>query len=258
MRPSHTEDPLHPFTLELLRTGYALHEMATEVADALASDENFEDDAGLATMQMISGSIQTFLEEADERDVDRATELISGAVGRVIEHLRLALELHERMDGTGPLGRGYDDPLLEAEMVMRNEAGMGEEMDMQDAAELLAGAPDPPSGPTGELAEALVHCGGLLSQVVAQVIRWDGGVPEGDVPIPDGACRLVAALLSELEDCFSEEEVGAATRVVEALTESLTEDVYFVDPDFADSGFFDSHSDSDEDEPAGDGAPGSQ
>ena len=55
---------------------------------------------------MITGSIRTALVEADQSDVQRAVELMHEAADRVIEHLRLALELRRRMESAGGSRRG--------------------------------------------------------------------------------------------------------------------------------------------------------
>jgi hypothetical protein len=60
-------------------------------------------------VEMLTGTISTALEGADEAEVVRATELIAAARERVYEHLRLALELSKsghRPPGRTPGGHG--------------------------------------------------------------------------------------------------------------------------------------------------------
>jgi hypothetical protein len=59
-------------------------------------------------IEMMTGTIRTAIGSADARDLERATNLITEACDRVLEHLELALKLAERMgDVSDGGGRTY-------------------------------------------------------------------------------------------------------------------------------------------------------
>jgi hypothetical protein len=98
MDESVTEDPIDGFTLELLRSGCVLAELAADLIESLPDDAYPGEANGDVVIGMMSGTIRTFLDEVDDADVARATELIAGAVSRVIEHLELALAMRRQLD----------------------------------------------------------------------------------------------------------------------------------------------------------------
>jgi hypothetical protein len=94
--------------LELLRTGWMLRELVSELSDALPVDAYPGEEPGAVVIEMLCGTIATALESADPRDVRRATELIDQARGRTLEHLQVDRELSRRIDSDGRrAGRGY-------------------------------------------------------------------------------------------------------------------------------------------------------
>jgi hypothetical protein len=105
MHTSNPEDYIDGFTLELLRSGVALADLTGDLIDALPADAYPDEGPAEAVLQMISGTIRTFLAEARPDDVELATEMMAGALDRVIEHLRLALALRQRMEA----GERHDD-----------------------------------------------------------------------------------------------------------------------------------------------------
>jgi hypothetical protein len=106
MGTTNTEDAIDAFVLELLRTGNMLTGMAADLAEALPADAYPGEKPGQVVIEMIAGSIRTALIEADSGDVERAVELMQKAGDRVLEHLRLALELRRRMARAGGRCRG--------------------------------------------------------------------------------------------------------------------------------------------------------
>jgi hypothetical protein len=103
-----TGDAIDDFALELLRTGYMLEGMAADLAETLPATAYPGEEPAAVVMQMITGSIRTALTEADVSDVQRAVELMQEAADRVIEHLRVALALRRRMEGSDRRARrGY-------------------------------------------------------------------------------------------------------------------------------------------------------
>jgi hypothetical protein len=106
MHSSTPQDTIDGFTLELLRAGVALTELAGDLIETLPAEDDRAEGSAETVLQMISGTIRSYLIEADEHEVQRATDLMAGALERVIDHLRLALALRRRMDADERL---YDD-----------------------------------------------------------------------------------------------------------------------------------------------------
>jgi hypothetical protein len=93
------------FVFELVNTGSMLSGVASNLIDGLPDDAYPGEAPGAVVLEMLCGTIATALESVDPRDVRRATELISLAGARTIEHLQLASELSRRMHGEDD-GRG--------------------------------------------------------------------------------------------------------------------------------------------------------
>jgi hypothetical protein len=104
MARSAPRDYVADFTEGLLRAGYMLCELATDLADALPPDAYPGETPMAVVIDMVVGTIRTAIGDVDERELQDATELIAAARDRVIEHLRLALELRQRMEAGGEGG----------------------------------------------------------------------------------------------------------------------------------------------------------
>jgi hypothetical protein len=104
-----SSDPAAAFALQLLRAAVMLTGLAGDLIDAIPPDAYPGEEPGAVFVGMLSGTIVTAVGDADVGDVRRATELIATACERVVEHLRLALELSHRMhaDGGDAPGRAY-------------------------------------------------------------------------------------------------------------------------------------------------------
>ncbi len=96
------EDPVATFTLELLRAGLMLTGLASDLIEALAPEDYPGERPGEVVLEMITGTISTAMTDIDEDTIAHATGLIVAARERVLEHLRLALELSRR--GVGGAG----------------------------------------------------------------------------------------------------------------------------------------------------------
>jgi hypothetical protein len=107
MGSANTQDAIAGFTLELLRTGNILAGLAADLIEGLPAEAYPGEEPAEVVMEMITGTIRTALVEADQNDLQRAVELMREAVDRVIEHLRLALELRRRMQGADGTRRDY-------------------------------------------------------------------------------------------------------------------------------------------------------
>lgn len=104
---AEASDHVSAFTLELLRAAVMFCGLAEDLVDAIPPDAYPGEEPGAVFVEMVRGTIATALDDADPRDVRRATELIVAACERVVEHLRLAVELSRRIDGEADRGPGH-------------------------------------------------------------------------------------------------------------------------------------------------------
>ena len=103
VKPEITE-----FVFGLLRTGFMLSELASNLTDALPPDAYPGEEPGAVVLEMICGTIATALDTVDPRAVREAGELIELARERMFEHLQLARAMSERIHGCdGGAGRTY-------------------------------------------------------------------------------------------------------------------------------------------------------
>lgn len=211
------------FTLELLRIGYVLVNLASEIAEPAP---NGKQTSGETAVEMISGTIRTYLDEVDEGDVRRATELIGGAAERVTEHLELALALRKRMEGLGK-GRLFDEPPSDDD---------GDPVDLR--AESYQFPVYRPAAPDvlDELTTELIDCGGVLSQLIGGMVAYHAAgrsAPDAD-PIPEVAHRLIRGVVRDIRKRHSKRDVTVAARIVHEASEGICNDIFFVDPDYVD------------------------
>jgi hypothetical protein len=99
MGPGEPTDHAAAFTEALLRAGYMLSGLAADLVEASPSDAYPREEPGAVVIEMVVGTIGTAFSSADQRDLQRATELIATACDRVLEHLQLALDVSRRMEG---------------------------------------------------------------------------------------------------------------------------------------------------------------
>src|SRR5205807_880462 len=99
MESTEVADHAAAFTEALLGAGHMLCGLAADLAEAIPPEAYPGEAPGAVVIDMIVGTIRTFLDSVDQHDVQRASDLMSGACDRVLEHLRLALELSNRMQG---------------------------------------------------------------------------------------------------------------------------------------------------------------
>jgi hypothetical protein len=98
MAPNRPAEYVEAFTHELIRTGLMLSDMAADLIEGLPPESYPGEDVGAVVLGMFVGTIRTAICEEDREIVERATELIAVSAERVVEHLKLALELRRRMD----------------------------------------------------------------------------------------------------------------------------------------------------------------
>jgi hypothetical protein len=81
-----------------MRTGHMLSNLGADLVESLPDDEYPGESPAAVVIEMVVGTIRTSLADADEGELERATELIVDARERVLEHLQLALALSRRMN----------------------------------------------------------------------------------------------------------------------------------------------------------------
>jgi hypothetical protein len=99
MESIESTDHVAAFTRELLCAGDMLFSVMADLVELLPPDSYPGEEPAEVVLDMAIGTIRTALESADRQTVEDATELISAACDRVLEHLELALELSRRMHG---------------------------------------------------------------------------------------------------------------------------------------------------------------
>ncbi|HTX30853.1 MAG TPA: hypothetical protein VMD09_05675 [Solirubrobacteraceae bacterium] len=98
MASSEATDQVEEFTIGILRAGSMLFGVASDLIEDLPEDAFPGEDTAAVVIEMLVGTIRTAVESADPQDLERATELLAMACDRVLEHLRLAVALRQRMD----------------------------------------------------------------------------------------------------------------------------------------------------------------
>lgn len=79
----------------------------------------------------------------------------------------------------------------------------------------------------------LLGAGAVLSQIVAQMVRYDAahGANPDAVPIPQAACELLSDVLTDLKPRHSRRDWKVAAAMVKEATDKICEEVYFVNLD---------------------------
>jgi signal transduction histidine kinase len=107
MGATEPTDLVSDFTHELLRVGNLVFGVASDLVEELPPDAYPGEDPAEVIIQMVTGTIGTAVGDTDPAELERATELIGMACDRVLEHLRLALELSRRMHGEDGTSRDF-------------------------------------------------------------------------------------------------------------------------------------------------------
>ena len=237
MHSSDTNDPVDRFTLELLRSGVALTDLTGDLIDAIPPDAHPGEDPAEVVLAMISGSISGFLSETDDAEVQRATKLISGALDRVLEHLQLALALRRRMEGED--GGRAGDQLVAADQPRSLDADAdpwswaGADPGLLEPVAPAVDSADA-ADPFDQLANELLDCGGVLSQVVAGMVEHQNAQDGSSeyVAIPDAVHALMREVLEDVGERHSEAEAAIAAQLVRDVTNAFTSDIFLDHPDW--------------------------
>ena len=87
--------------------------------------------------------------------------------------------------------------------------------------------------PLDELVTQLLSCGGVLSQIVSHMVRWEAaGRSAPDVaPIPEVAHSLIRSVIDALRTRYSRRDILVAAKIVDDVTKAICEEIFAVDPD---------------------------
>jgi hypothetical protein len=85
-----------------------------------------------------------------------------------------------------------------------------------------------------QLVAQLLSCGGVLSQIIGQMVKFEGsGRSDADAaPIPEVAHSLIRGVLEPVEKRHSKRDIKVAARIVDEVTTRICEEIYVVSPDF--------------------------
>ncbi len=87
-----------------------------------------------------------------------------------------------------------------------------------------------PAGPFDELATQLLECGAVLSQVVSHMVQFEasGRSAPDAAPVPEVAHDLVSEAIAHDVKQFSKADIVRAAEVVEAATDAIHQNIFFV------------------------------
>ena len=101
------------------------------------------------------------------------------------------------------------------------------------------------AGPLDELVTELLGCGAVLSQIVSGMVRFaaSGRSTPNLAPIPDVAHSLISDVLADVVKRYSKRDVKIAAAIIRDATETIGEEIFFVDPEFIDEALRDEEPD---------------
>jgi hypothetical protein len=93
--------------------------------------------------------------------------------------------------------------------------------------------PSTSSHPLDELAKQLLECGGVLSQIISHMVRFQprGEPPPDLAPIPEVAQTLIRGVLEEVGKRHSKRDIRVAAAIVREATRQIGENIFFVGPE---------------------------
>jgi hypothetical protein len=93
--------------------------------------------------------------------------------------------------------------------------------------------PSIPVHPLDELAKQLLECGGVLSQIISHMVRYQprGDPPPDLAPIPEVAQSLIRDVLDEVGKRHSKRDIRVAAAIVAEATRAISENIFFVGPE---------------------------
>lgn len=90
--------------------------------------------------------------------------------------------------------------------------------------------PNSPNGAVDELADQLLGCGAVLSQIISRMVEWESAGPSAPdaAPIPTVAHELIASVLEEVKRRHSLRDLRVAASIVGEATEAIADNIFFV------------------------------
>lgn len=84
-----------------------------------------------------------------------------------------------------------------------------------------------------ELVEQLLEIGGVLSQIITQMVEFQasGRSAPDSVPIPEMAHRLIHDVIGEIRKQHSKRDVRVAAEIVKEATALICENLFYVGPE---------------------------
>jgi hypothetical protein len=89
------------------------------------------------------------------------------------------------------------------------------------------------SDPLDELVSQLLACGGVLSQIVSQMIQFEasGRSASDAAPIPEVAHSVIRSVVDALPKRHSRRDIMVAAKIIDEVTNAICEDIFIVHPD---------------------------
>lgn len=86
--------------------------------------------------------------------------------------------------------------------------------------------------PLDKLVTELLECGGVLSQIIAGMVRFDAaGLSAPDLaPIPEVAHELILSVLDEVRRTYSKRDIRTAAAMIGLATNAIRDNIFGVDP----------------------------
>ncbi len=93
--------------------------------------------------------------------------------------------------------------------------------------------PSKPPDALDELVTQLLQCGGVLSQIISHMVRFQaaGRSAPDAAPIPEVAHSLIRGVLAGVGKRHSKRDIKVAAAIVKQATASICDEIYFVGPE---------------------------
>ena len=100
-------------------------------------------------------------------------------------------------------------------------------------ADIHTPTPSAADGPLGDLVCELIDCGGVLSQMVADMLAFEaaGHCTDETLPVGEAMYAVILSALAGLRHRFSRRDLGVAARIVKQATDAMCSEIFVVDPD---------------------------
>ena len=84
-----------------------------------------------------------------------------------------------------------------------------------------------------QLATELLECGGVLSQIISHMVRFQaaGRAAPDAAPIPEVAHSIVRDVLNHVGKRHSKRDIRVAAAIVKEATTAIRDDIFFVGPE---------------------------